>query len=101
MDFAGVALQQHLGRAGGAAEVAVDLKWRMQIPQVRQRRLGEQRLVVLPRLLAIFEARPEVDDPRAAPAGVAAAVREAALDRRARGLRQGRSATQRDLIARV
>ena len=75
-----------------AAEVAVDLKRRVEIQQVRQRRLREQRLIVLVRLLAVLEPRPEVDDPRAAPAGVSAAVREPPLDRRARRARELRRA---------
>src|SRR5262245_29855025 len=54
-----VALQQHLGDARGAAEVAVDLERRVNVEQVGQRRFAEQREQVLIRLLSVFESRPE------------------------------------------
>ena len=37
-----LALQQHFGDAGGAAEIAVDLKWRMGVPQVVQSAVPEK-----------------------------------------------------------
>ena len=86
MDRAVVALQQHLGDARGSTEISVNLKRRVQIPQVRQRRLREQRQIIRVRLFAVLQARPEVDDPRAAPARVPAAVGQAPLDGGASGL---------------
>src|SRR5688572_33017863 len=94
-----VALQEHLSNAGGAAEIPIYLKRWMQVPQVRQRRLGEQRLEIRIGLVTILQPRPEIDDPRAAPAGVAAAVGETALNRGPRGASQLRRAAHRDLIA--
>src|SRR5687768_10443434 len=53
------------------------------------------------RVLAVLEARPEIDNPCAAPAGVAAAVCEPSLDRRPSRARKLRRAMHGNLIARV
>ena len=80
MQLAAVGLQQHLGDRGGSAEVAVDLKRRMGIEEVVERRFGQQQLEIFIRFFGVLEPGPEVDQPSAAPAGVAAAVRQAMLD---------------------
>ena len=42
MEESQVALQQHFGNAGRAAKIAVDLKWRMGVPQVVQSAVPEK-----------------------------------------------------------
>ena len=42
-DLAGMALQEHLGDAGGAAEIAVDLERRMGVEHVRIGAVGMQK----------------------------------------------------------
>src|SRR5207248_6263175 len=83
VEFAGVALEEHLGDAGGEAEVAVDLEGGVGVEQVRVDAAGPvvlagERREELPgageRLLAVAEAGPEVDLPRQRPAGAAVAA---------------------------
>ena len=80
VDLAVLALQQHLDDAGRGAEVAVDLERRMRVPQVGQRAVAQQAFEQLVRAVAVAQARPEVDLPRAAPAraGVAARIERGA-----------------------
>src|SRR5262245_15446578 len=58
VNFVCVTLQKHLCDGRRAAKVSVDLKWRMSIEQVWQRRLREQRNEVFVRTLAFFQPRP-------------------------------------------
>ncbi len=101
VQLARVALQQHLRDPGAAAEVAVDLERRVVVEEVGQGRLGEQRRQVLVGLLPVAEPREEVHHPGAAPARAAAAVRQPALERDARGPRQLGRAPERDRVSRV
>ena len=64
LQFAGFALDQHLGDRGRSSEVAIDLKRRVIVEQVGQRGAGQQRSQILISLLAIGQPCPEVDDPR-------------------------------------
>ena len=52
MHGAGVALEEHLGNARRAAEVAVDLEGRMEVEQVRVGALRGQEAIDLVRLVA-------------------------------------------------
>ena len=91
-----VALQQHLGDPP-SAEVAVDLERRVRVEQVRQASTCAAAPSRSRAPFAVFQARPEVDDPRAAPAGVSAAVRQAPLERLPGGRGQFRRAARRNL----
>ncbi len=71
-----VALEQHLRDAGRAAEVAVNLKRRMGVEEVRERVPGQRFDEHLVRVIAVEEARPEIDFPRLAPAGAPVAAKE-------------------------
>ena len=93
--------EQHLGDPRRPAEVAIDLERRVRIEQVRERGLPKQRQHVLVRELGFLQPRPEVDDPRAAPAGMTPAVGQPPLQRFLGRRRQFRRAVQRDLVARV
>ena len=89
------ALQQHLGNAGGAAEVAIDLERRMCVEQVRIGALGrKQQLQDAVRMLAVGQPRPQVQTPADAPAG---GVVAANLQRTPRGSRQLGRVAQVDL----
>src|SRR5581483_4097203 len=90
LQFACLALNQHLGNRRRTPEVPVDLKRRVIVEQIRQRRPRQQRRQILIRLLPVGQPSPEVDDPRATPPGAAAPVSQPPLDRRARCLRQFR-----------
>ena len=74
-------LDQHLCDPRRPAEIAVDLKRRMVVEEVRQRRLHEQQPQILVRRVAIVQSRHEVDQPRAAPSGVSATVGESEVER--------------------
>ena len=81
-----MALQKHLGDAGGGAEVAVDLERRMGVEEIRiepalagNRADGHQEISQnLVGVVAVEEAGPEVNLPAHAPAG----GRVAAIDER-------------------
>ena len=53
LQFAGFALDQHLGDCGRSSEVAIDLKRRVIVEQVGQRGPGQQCSQILISLLAI------------------------------------------------
>ena len=80
----GVALQEHLGDTRRAAKVAVDLKRRMVIEKVRMRTLLQEQPNMLAGLLAVEEPGLKIDNPCAAPAGMASAVLQAPSNRLAR-----------------
>ena len=70
LDFAGVALEQHLGDAGGAAEVAVDLERGMGVEHVGVGPVGtDQEAEDLVGVLGVLQPGPEVEPPGQAPAG--------------------------------
>ena len=94
-------LHQHLANPCHATEIAINLKRRMRIEKIRQRGLGQQRLNVLPRLVAIAQPRPEIDDPRATPARVSAPSRDPTFNRLARRRRKFRRAASCDLPSRM
>src|ERR1035438_267869 len=100
-----VALQQHLGDAGGGAEVAVDLKRRMCVEQVLVhsglgglgvRCRGDQVAHDPVGVVAIQEARPQVELPAHRPAGSGVTAENQRL---LRGLEQLRRAEGGDLAA--
>src|SRR5262249_27478076 len=101
MNLPGVALQQHLGDARRTAEVAVNLERRGDGEQGGQRWFCEQSEQVLVSLPPVFQPRPEVDDPRPAPARVPTAIFKPVFERLARGRGQIWRSARRDLIARV
>ncbi len=72
---AGMALQQHLRDARACAEIAVDLKRRMRVPQIRQRAVTQLLRQHQVRVIAVKQARPEIDLPRFAPSSAAIAAR--------------------------
>ena len=81
LDLAVVALQEHLGDAGGRAEVAVDLERRVGVEEVRQgvpRQGLDEHLVGV---VAVEQAGPEVDLPGLAPARAAVAPEDQRLPR--------------------
>ena len=84
-DFVQRALHQQLRDAGGAAQVAVDLKRRVQVEHVRQRALREQEPQVGVRALAVTEPGPQRHPPGRRPAGAAVAAQ---LEARLRGGRE-------------
>lgn len=91
----GVTLEEHFGYCGGGSEVAVDLEnWaftrRVGIEQIDVGAVLHQHGERLPGFIAVCETGPEADGPGAAPAGIRSSVCEAAFERCARGLRQGR-----------
>lgn len=94
-------LWRHLAQAGGGAEVAVDLKWRVEVEQIRGGALPEQGPEIVGRLRTVAEACPEVDDPGAAPTGVASAAGQASFERHPGGAGELRRAPARDLPSRV
>ena len=100
-DFIVLALQQHFGNPGCAAEISIDLKWRMSIEKVRQRRFGEQSGEMVVRKIAFFQSRAEIDNPRAAPSGIPASRLEPPLQRDSLRAGQPRSTSQRDLVSRI
>ena len=68
VELSGVALQQHFGDSCGCAEVAVDLKRRVRVEQVRIGPLGAQeKFEDAIGMLAVTEPRPEVDAPGRCP----------------------------------
>ena len=75
----GPALDQHGGYPRNASEIAVDLEGRVIVKQVGQSGALQQQPYVFPRLFPVPQSRPEIDDPRPAPAGVAPSVGEAAF----------------------
>src|SRR5690606_6984200 len=81
LEFAALRLEQHFGNAGGAAEVAVDLKRRMGVKEIWIRALGaKQQLENRVGVFGVVEPRPEVQAPADCPAGgvVAAQLERAA-----------------------
>ena len=93
------ALHKRIGDTGDAAEVPVDLEGRMVVEKVRQGGAGEQRPQVFAGFLPIAQRRPEIDDPRPAPAGVAAAVGQARFQRSRRGFGQAGRFPRGNLMA--
>ena len=73
-DFSILTLQKHLGDAGRASEVAVNLERRMVVEQVRQCRILQEKSEMFVALFSVEQACVEVDDPRSAPPCMAAAV---------------------------
>ena len=63
-----LALQQHFGDCRAAAEVAVDLEWRMQTKQVRRAAADEHGQKSF-RAVTVVQASPEIGFPSHAPAG--------------------------------
>ncbi len=106
---AAVALQQHLGHAGGVAEVAVDLERRVGVEQVGVKAAAAHHHLRRPHgreqvaddrvgVVAVAHARPEVDLPAHRPAGglVAAQLQRARPPRAT-----ARAWLRGDLVARV
>lgn len=93
-----MALHQHFRNTGGEAKVAVDLEGRMVIQQVFKGGMRQQETHIFACFFAIQQPCPEVDDPRAAPTGVAAAMGEPALQRAPCGC-EGLRLLQGDLLA--
>ena len=77
------------------------MKWWVGVEEVRQRGIGQQVNEILMRAIPFLEPCPEVDDPRAAPAGAAATGGKPPFEAHARGARQFGCPTRRNLIARV
>src|SRR5579871_1700351 len=105
-----LALEEHFGDAGGGAEVAVDLEGRVCVEEVGEEagfRLDalllvggglDQVLQDAPGMIAIEEARPEVQLPAHRPAGGFIAAK---LERLFRGGEQLRTAPRCDFRARI
>ena len=83
---------------GRRAEVAVDLKRRVRVEEVVERLAGEEIGQEAVRVVAVEEARPEVDLPRQAPTRSLVA---AGLERLARGFSEGGRRERADLRRRV
>lgn len=81
IDLAGLGLEQHFANSGGVAEIAVDLKRRMGIEQIRvhaaavvhvHARIADQSQQIADQLvgpIAIVQPGPEIDFPGRAPTG--------------------------------
>src|SRR5262249_49159520 len=87
-----------LDDASRRTEIAVDLRWRMRVPQVRKRALFQLLLQHPVRMIAITQPRPEIDFPRFAPprATVTAGVKS-----RASRVGELRRCQRRDLMSRM
>ena len=96
-----MALEEHLRKTRRPSEVAVDLKRRVGVEQVRQRGLPEQGQDIFVSDIALPQPRPEIDDPRAAPSGVAAAMGQPALERLPGGRGEFRRTCRLICVARV
>ena len=81
-------LNQHFGNSGYKAQVAVDLKRRMIVEQIRQHGISQQRFNIIQALIAVSESGPHIDDPGSGPPRVSAAVGQALSERRFRRLQQ-------------
>lgn len=68
MNESGMALQQHLGHPRRTAEIAVNLKGRMRIPQVVQCPVLQQIAIEFIGVVAVVQPRPQVQFPPHAPA---------------------------------
>lgn len=101
-----MALQQELDDAGGAAEVAVDLKdpagaGRVGVKQVRPGGVIEQTAERFVGFFAVRQAGPEADGPGAGPTGVGAAGGQTAFQRDLAGTPQRRVAAGSEFVAEV
>jgi len=90
-------LQKHLGDRRGAAEIAVDLKRRMQIKQIAGGGFLQKLLQMRMRRISVLQARIEIGDPGAAPTCMAAAVVQPPFKSDSRRLRQLRSGSRGNL----
>src|SRR5690606_18348949 len=75
MDFAVLALQQHLGDSGGCSKISINLKGWMIVPENGQGTRGELITEQLVRAITIEQARPQINLPGLRPAGAAIAAR--------------------------
>ena len=83
-----VALQQHLGKARAAAEVAVNLKRWAVVEQVGQRAAPQQGPILLARRITVLQPGEETDHPGAAPTCSASAVGQSMVENLARSGKQ-------------
>ena len=77
-------MHERFGDAGSAAEIAIDLERRVIVEEIGQCRLRKKRTQVVLDGLSVTETCEEIDEPRAAPTSVAAAVCQAEIERFAR-----------------
>src|SRR5687768_16638888 len=91
-------LHQHLGHAGRSTKIPVDLKRRVIVEQIGECRLGKKRDYVFMCKIALFEARPEVDYPGAAPTRMTASRGQTALERNSCRAGELGCSAQSDLI---
>ena len=83
-----VTLQERLRDSCRSAKVPVDLEGRMVVEKIGQGGLPQEGAKVLVNLFTIAQPGPEIDDPRAAPAGVTTAVSQAKVESRSGRIRQ-------------